>query len=327
MHCQNCGAAMEGSGSFCVYCGSRAGEAPASNQQQPAAPPPAQDQFSQPENNTFVRPEFTPENQTQQAPPAYYQPPPPPPKKRRGCLIAGIIGGVLIVIIAAIIAIAVFFIGDAFSTSHVDPTPPALGDHALVGTWTYIGSIFYVFRNDGRGSRGVSPLIANFEWEISATGYLRMDFGNGHIERWDYSITGDRVTLDSRGNQPLTGRFTYIRQGDAPQLTTVPDDDDDPEVTTTAPADPDRPPPGDGHPLVGAWLWDSTRTLYYTFNADGTGLQGFGQNRAFTWSVDEDDNLTMNFGRRDEDWTFSIDNDVLHIARRGHAGFHYYRDN
>ena len=90
-------------------------------------------------------------------------------------------------------------------------------DEALVGVWEWdMGPAFtYTFRADGTGSRGVPGIeYETFRWSTSGDrlNVNRDQSASGEIrnERWTYTISGNRLTIDSRQEAGLT--FTYIRR-------------------------------------------------------------------------------------------------------------------
>ncbi|MCL2446930.1 MAG: DUF5640 domain-containing protein [Oscillospiraceae bacterium] len=137
-----------------------------------------------------------------------------------------------------------------------------VSDHALVGTWTWNtnAAFTYVFNADGTGVRGGAGMPRQgFSWSIPGNGRLNIDIdradvvqGTRRAERWDYSIAGNVVTIESRQESGV--RFSYTRVDAEPEVT-----------TTTAPA---QVEPAS---IVGNWNW--LDSVYYTFNADGTGVR------------------------------------------------------
>ena len=310
MFCKNCGNQLKSSASFCPSCGGQV-DAPA-----PAQFP--QQDFNQqpaytPEPAYSPDPAYTPETYTvpsQNPYPVYGAGPELPPKKRFYQRWWFWVITVVLLLVIGFLALA------GVGLRHAPVSDPVPGDHALVGTWEWDESATYrlIFNSEGQGSRGFFPLIQRFDWQVTDGEYIRKTFRGGVVEQWDFIIRGNVLSIDQQGTDRA---YSYIRRGEAPppgdgEATTQPQ-----ETEPLGPVDPDE--------LVGQWLWDRTESLYYTFRADGTGLRGFGQDREFTWRVDEDGGLIMNFGTRDEDWTFNIINDVLTIGSGGR--FHsYFRD-
>ena len=72
--------------------------------------------------------------------------------------------------------------------------------------------------------------------------------------------------------------------------------------------------------LVGDWNWDVTNTLYYTFNADGTGVR---DGAAIHWSTNNGvlricwtPGMCGNSCIAPEEWNYSISGDTLNIDSR-----------
>jgi len=89
-------------------------------------------------------------------------------------------------------------------------------DEDLVGRWAWDGgaSFVYTFNADGTGSRGFPGVTETFSWSTSGS-QLRInrdETPRGEIrnERWDYTIDGNRLTIESRQERGTT--YTYIRQ-------------------------------------------------------------------------------------------------------------------
>ena len=82
--------------------------------------------------------------------------------------------------------------------------------------------------------------------------------------------------------------------------------------------------PGD-HPLVGTWVWTTTDTYLYIFNADGSGSRGGAPViQQFTWQVnDTAGHLDLTIGNNTELWYKSIENDVLTINSRQISAMRY----
>ena len=80
------------------------------------------------------------------------------------------------------------------------------GDESLVGTWNWdVDSGYqYNFNADGTGTRGFANARETFNWSTSN------DVLSIGIERWNYTIENDVLTIDSRQVPGLT--FSYIRQ-------------------------------------------------------------------------------------------------------------------
>jgi len=319
MFCKNCGNQLKPSASFCPSCGSQVGApAPA-----PAQFPEQQPQPYTPDPAYNAEPAYNPD--TYNPTPAYnpyptYNTGPELPQKKPFYkrwwfwLIT-----IILLLIIGFLALA------GVGLRHAPTSDPAPGDHALVGTWEWDESNVYllIFNNEGQGSRGFFPLIQRFDWEITEDGYINKTFRGGVVEPWDFVIRGNVLSIDQRDSDRA---YSYIRRGEAPAPIESDETTQPPDNGETIPVPPITP--GDASALlVGEWLWDRTERLYYTFRADGTGLRGFAQNNNFTWHVTSDGGLVINFGTRDGDWAFTIENDVLTIGRAGSAStFSYIRD-
>jgi hypothetical protein len=178
------------------------------------------------------------------------------------------------------------------------------GDENLVGTWNWDADAGYryVFNADGTGSRGFAGAIQTFRWSASN------DVLSIGAERWNYTISGDVLTIDSRQAQGLT--FSYIRQGGSGnQQAETPTNGDITDGTTSATED-----------FVGTWAWDMDNSFEYIFNADGTGSRGFGNDtETFTWVTADNNELRINRDNApageiaNERWTYSFAGDVLTI--------------
>jgi hypothetical protein len=81
------------------------------------------------------------------------------------------------------------------------------------------------------------------------------------------------------------------------------------------PAPEPEPEPEDEPTLVGLWEWADDFTFRYTFNADGTGIRGFGHSVvAFEWYADyEAGYLDIYVPGVVEQWSFLVYEDVLII--------------
>ena len=81
-----------------------------------------------------------------------------------------------------------------------------------------------------------------------------------------------------------------------------------------------------GHELVGTWNW-TNGTYEYIFSEDGTGSRGsgfFGQ--SFNWFTPDYNYLRLEFRglfNSAEQWTYSIENDLLTIESRQIPGMTY----
>jgi len=97
--------------------------------------------------------------------------------------------------------------------------PPATAgqiDPTLVGSWTWDedANYIYIFNNDGTGTRGWFGFEETFTWSIPDSGQLNIyrdhaPLGEIRNERWNYTIVGNVLTMDSRQVAGLT--FSYIR--------------------------------------------------------------------------------------------------------------------
>jgi len=86
--------------------------------------------------------------------------------------------------------------------------------------------------------------------------------------------------------------------------------------------------------LVGTWRWDAFASIYYTFNADGSGYRDFGAGRdSFSWST-SGDRLNVNRDnaasgeRRNERWTYTINGNTLTLDSQQESGrtYNYIKD-
>ena len=127
----------------------------------------------------------------------------------------------------------------------------------VVGSWIWDHG-YYIFNQDGSGSRVWSGVPDDFAWRVSGA-MLVLSFDNGDApERWDISVTNqDEIIV---GGAP----FTRV------------DDDADLETLLTAPAEP--------YQVVGVWDWDGG---VYVFNADGSGNRTWnGVSASFEWDIE-----------------------------------------
>ena len=91
---------------------------------------------------------------------------------------------------------------------------PEAAEASLVGTWNYMGSAFYVFEADGSGTMlGTGDIFwsaDNGVLLVCSTPPLcgNMAACSGPME-WDYTITGDSLTITSRQIPGMT--YTYTR--------------------------------------------------------------------------------------------------------------------
>jgi hypothetical protein len=139
-----------------------------------------------------------------------------------------------------------------------------VSEHALVGTWAWNtnAGFTYVFNADGTGVRGGAGMPRQgFSWSIPSDGRLNIDIdradvvqGTRRAERWDYSITNNVVTIESRQESGV--RFSYTRV-----------QAEEPATTTTAPAQVQDTAAS----VAGNWYWQGA--VFYTFNEDGTGVR------------------------------------------------------
>ncbi|MDR0483521.1 MAG: hypothetical protein LBH13_10295 [Cellulomonadaceae bacterium] len=89
----------------------------------------------------------------------------------------------------------------------------------LLGTWEWpLGPDFtYVFEADGTGLRGTSFEAETFTWDASGSNLsINLDnppAGNIALERWEFTIDGDTLTITSRQVDGM--EFSYVRQGSA----------------------------------------------------------------------------------------------------------------
>ena len=70
--------------------------------------------------------------------------------------------------------------------------------------------------------------------------------------------------------------------------------------------------------LVGTWRFDDNIAWYYEFNSDGTGLREHPDVHSFTWSTNDNNRLTLNFGAgySNDNWNYIIQGSNLTITRR-----------
>jgi len=97
-----------------------------------------------------------------------------------------------------------------FGGEHVDHVAPVSGDHEIVGIWEWdtTDTYIYIFNADGSGSRGVSPTIQRFTWEIEDDG-LTMAVGRTE-EEWSWVINDNTLTITSR--QVRNMQYSYNRR-------------------------------------------------------------------------------------------------------------------
>jgi len=78
--------------------------------------------------------------------------------------------------------------------------------------------------------------------------------------------------------------------------------------------------------LIGTWIWEDDDSWIYVFNADGTGLGGFGPNRdAFNWHV-HGNTVFMDPLILGENWNFEVAGDALTmVATYSGYGYRYIR--
>ncbi|MCL2387980.1 MAG: hypothetical protein FWC89_10605 [Defluviitaleaceae bacterium] len=114
-------------------------------------------------------------------------------------------------ILVSLLALAAIFVLVGCTSSHVEHVPAVDGDHPLVGSWMWeeTTNFIYIFNADGSGSRGFSPIIQTYSWEISEGGYLSMRMNSRTTELWDYEIVDDVLTLRSR--QIRSAPYTLYR--------------------------------------------------------------------------------------------------------------------
>ena len=196
-----------------------------------------------------------------------------------------------------------------FSSLNIPaPTPePEHFDEALIGAWAWDmdNNYVYIFEPNGRGERGFYPDLEPFTWVVRGTGHLAITIGLFH-ETINYYVEGDVLNLIN----PLAGwSYTYVRWEEdfvLPEYYIV-------DFT--------------GHPLVGAWLFAENNRWSYEFFEDGTGTRGWPLERdAFFWDA-HGDHLMMEVDAVIESWTFTVNDDVLHLDNRQRAGYgyRYYR--
>jgi len=104
--------------------------------------------------------------------------------------------------------------------SEAVPEAPASGiDPRLVGIWLWDehSAYEYNFFEDGTGTRGAELLdeITEFTWSVTVNLYLVIETET-EIERWDYDINVDRLTLTSR--QIPGTQYSYTRLGITPRI-------------------------------------------------------------------------------------------------------------
>ena len=97
-----------------------------------------------------------------------------------------------------------------FGGEHIDHVAPVSGDHEIVGIWEWDGAdtYIYIFNADGNGSRGGTPAIQRFTWEIDGDG-LNMTLGRVD-EEWSWEINNNILTITSR--QLRNTQYSYIRR-------------------------------------------------------------------------------------------------------------------
>ena len=170
-----------------------------------------------------------------------------------------------------------------------------LSDHVLVGTWNWDDNALwqYTFNEDGSGTRGLPDDMDTFTWSIPDDGHLRMNVRGGIMEHWNYTITGDALTLESRQVAGMT--YHYMREGALPPMNAA---------------------------LFGLWLWDDHVLWQYTFNQDGTGTRGLPDDiETFVWSTPNAGHLRIEVPAVfREEWNYTVDGDSLILDSRQFAG-------
>jgi len=155
------------------------------------------------------------------------------------------------------------------ATPTPDPTPeiPTLppeapedghGEYSLVGNWDWMGIPYFTFHADGTGVRGIG---LSFNWTTEGDLLLicgTPDECHGNCpapEEWFFEIFGEHLLLESAHAIELVFDLTAGTTTIEAAIPAVFDG------SSTA-----------SHDLVGEWNWQGT--LYYVFNADGTGIRG-----------------------------------------------------
>jgi len=173
-----------------------------------------------------------------------------------------------------------------------------LTDHELVGTWNWDNNARwqYNFNADGTGTRGLPDEIQSFNWSIPGEGRLRLSQRGYRTENWDYTIDGQRLTLDSRQVADLI--YHYTNAGAPPEI---------------------------NQDLVGKWTWDDNPEWEYILSPDGNGTRGFADNpESFTWLTPEDGHIRINLpGGMREDWSYTLDGARLILDSRQLANVVY----
>ena len=178
----------------------------------------------------------------------------------------------------------------------------------LFGTWAWNENELYhtTFNADGTGTRGLPDEIESFRWSNPEPGRLtitrdRLIDAYIRVEQWNYTITGNTFTIDSR--QEAGTRFVYTRVD-----------------TATGQVVMEAPP--QNHILIGAWAWQYNELWQYTFNADGTGVGGLPDEfDTFRWTIPVSGQLEIRYGVGEVDrWNYVVDDNMLTITSRQMAG-------
>ena len=93
---------------------------------------------------------------------------------------------------------------------HIESVESIAGDHEIVGVWEWDNrsTYIYIFNSDGYGSRGSSPTIQRFSWEIIDN---RLNMTVGRVEElWYWEIENDTLTITSR--QARNMQYSYNRR-------------------------------------------------------------------------------------------------------------------
>jgi len=88
-------------------------------------------------------------------------------------------------------------------------------DSALLGEWIWederaVGEYLYIFNADGSGTRGLEDGIEEIVWS-STDNFLVIHLPEfNHWERWEYTIDGERLTLDHYDYEDII--YHYVRR-------------------------------------------------------------------------------------------------------------------
>ena len=158
----------------------------------------------------------------------------------------------------------------------------------------------YYFGDDGSGERSINGQSDVFTWGVTAEGILIFIWPGNYVEKWDFTIQGDELHLESKQNAGMG--FIYQRIAIEGQ-----------------------------EELIGRWGWNTNHDWYYLFEMDGLGsrtdsnLQGRDE---FVWFLLTDGGLIVRIGEESAElWDYEINDNMLTLASRQERGivFHYIK--